>query len=325
MIANIAPEFHRVAPVKLQYPQGTIEFLDEVNWGSAVIRIPWQLYKTYGDTRTMSLYYDNMVKWLAYEAANKAANKGDIPGLGDWSAGDNTTPMQLAVLAGYFTAAHDMAQIAGVLGKESDESKYDALASGLAGEFTTRFRHEDAEGVYYGSDSETANAMALDAGLVPAADRQQVLDRLVASVRKAGDHITSGSVGLGPLFRSLHAGGRDDVIYDMVVNPTSPGYGSLVTSGHTTLSESLDGSGSQNHHFLGQVDAWLVNGLAGINQAAGSVGYRELEIAPAVVGDLTHASGSYRLGKSLTCFAGARPTGLASACPAGRRLPRSGS
>ena len=135
--------------------------------------------------------------------------------------------------------------------------------------------------------------MALDAGLVPAADGQQVLDRLVASVRKAGDNITSGSVGLGPLFRALHAGGRDDVIYDMVVNPTSPGYGYLVAAGHTTLSESLDGSGSQNHHFLGQVDAWLVNGLAGINQSAGSVGYRELEIAPAVVGELTHASGSY--------------------------------
>ncbi|MFJ9711665.1 family 78 glycoside hydrolase catalytic domain [Streptomyces sp. NPDC101234] len=299
LIANIAPEFHRVAPVKLQYPQGTIEFLDEVNWGSAVIRIPWQLYKTYGDTRTMSLYYDNMVKWLDYEAANKAANNGDIPGLGDWSAADNTTPMQLAILAGYYTAAHDMAQIAQVLDKKADQVKYAALASTLAGEFTTRFRHEDAQGVYYGSDSETSNAMALDAGLVPAADRQQVLDRLVASVRTAGNHITSGSVGLGPLFRALHAGGRDDVLYDMVVNPTSPGYGYLVTSGHTTLAESLDGSGSQNHHFLGQVDAWLVNGLAGINQTPESVGYRELEIAPAVVGDLTHASGSYRTPQGL--------------------------
>ncbi|MEU9396800.1 family 78 glycoside hydrolase catalytic domain [Streptomyces sp. NPDC048324] len=294
LIANIAPEFHRVAPVKLQYPQGTIEFLDEVNWGGAVIRIPWQLYKTYGDTRTMALYYDNMVQWLDYEAANKVANNGDIPGLGDWSADDNTTPMQLAILAGYYTAAHDMTQIAEVLGKKADQDKYAALASTLADEFTTRFRHKDAKGVYYGSDSETSNAMALDAGLVPAPDRQQVLDRLVASVRKAGDHITSGSVGLGPLFRALHAGGRDDVIYDMVVNPTSPGYGYLVAGGHTTLSESLDGSGSQNHHFLGQVDAWLVNGLAGINQAADSVGYREMEIAPAVVGDLTHASGSYR-------------------------------
>ncbi|MEV6443048.1 family 78 glycoside hydrolase catalytic domain [Amycolatopsis sp. NPDC051716] len=294
LIANIAPEFHRVAPVKLQYPQGTIEFLDEVNWGGAIIRIPWQLYQTYGDTRTMATYYGNMAAWLDYEAANKAANNGDIPGLGDWSATDNTTPMQLAITAGYHTAASDMANIAQVLGKAADHTKYTALAAQLAAEFTTRFRHVDATGVYYGSDSEASNAMALDAGLVAPADRAAVLDRLVASVRKAGNHITTGSVALGPLFRALQAGNRNDVLYDMVVNPTSPGYGYLVASGHTTLSESLDGGGSQNHHFLGEVDAWFVRGVAGIRQAPGSVGYRSLEIAPAPVGDLTHASGSYQ-------------------------------
>lgn len=294
LIANIAPEFHRVAPVKLQYPQGTIEFLDEVNWGGAIIRIPWQLYRTYGDTRTMATYYGNMVAWLDYEAANKAANNGDIPGLGDWSATDNTTPMQLAIIAGYYTAASDMASIAQVLGKAADHTRYTALAAQLAAEFTTRFRHVDATGVYYGSDSEASNAMALDAGLVAPADHAAVLDRLVASVRKAGNHITTGSVGLGPLFRALQAGNRDDVLYDMVVNPTSPGYGYLLASGHTTLSESLDGGGSQNHHFLGQVDVWFVRGVAGIQQAPGSVGYRALTIAPAPVGDLTHASGSYQ-------------------------------
>ncbi|WP_410668101.1 alpha-L-rhamnosidase C-terminal domain-containing protein [Amycolatopsis sp. cmx-4-68] len=276
------------------YPQGTIEFLDEVNWGGAIIRIPWQLYLTYGDTRTMTTYYDNMVAWLDYEAANKAANNGDIPGLGDWSATDNTTPMQLPITAGYYTAASTMADIAKVLGKADDHAKYTALATQLAAEFTTRFRHVDATGVFYGSDSEASNAMALDAGLVAPADRGAVLDRLVASVRKAGNHVTTGSVALGPLFRALQAGNRDDVLYDMVVNPTSPGYGYLIAGGHTTLSESLDGSGSQNHHFLGEVDAWFVRGVAGIQQTPGSVGYRTLTIAPGVVGDLTHASASYR-------------------------------
>ncbi|MEV8607046.1 family 78 glycoside hydrolase catalytic domain [Amycolatopsis sp. NPDC051373] len=294
LIANIAPEFHRVAPTTQTKPQGTIEFLDEVNWGGAVIRIPWQLYLTYGDTRTMATFYDNMVAWLDYESKNKAANNGDIPGLGDWSATDNTTPMQLAILAGYYTAASNMAGVAKVLAKTADHEKYTALAAQLAAEFTTRFRHVDATGVYYGSDSEASNAMALDAGLVAPADRAAVLDRLVGSVRKAGNHITTGSVALGPLFRALEAGNRDDVIYDMVVNPTSPGYGYLIASGHTTLSESLDGGGSQNHHFLGAVDAWFIHGLAGIQQTDGSVGYRDLTIAPAIVGGLTHAEGSYQ-------------------------------
>ncbi|MER5683174.1 family 78 glycoside hydrolase catalytic domain [Streptomyces sp. NPDC002205] len=293
LIANITPEYHRVLPRKLQYPQGTIEFLDEVNWGGAVIRIPWKLYQTYGDTHTMAASYDAMVKWLDYEAANKAANNGDFPGLGDWSATDNTTPMQLAVLAGYYTSLGDMSKIAEVLGKKADRAKYATLAAQTADEFNARFRHEDADGVYYGSDSEASNAMALDAGVVPAADRAKVVNRLVTSVRRADNHITTGSVALGPLFRALEAGGRDDVIYDMIVNRTSPGYGYLIDSGHTTLSESLDGSGSQNHHFLGQVDAWLISGLAGIRQTPGSVGYTQVDISPAVVGDLSHAQGTY--------------------------------
>jgi hypothetical protein len=293
LIANIAPEYHRVLPIKLDFPQGVIEFLDEVNWGGAIIRVPWQLYKVYGDTRTMELYYDNMVAWLDYEAVNRAENDGEIPGLGDWSAFDNTTPMQLVIYAGYYSAADEMSKIAGVLNNPEDVVKYRALADELAETFNDRFRKTDESGVYYGSDSETSNAMALDAGLVPAADRATVEARLVAAVRRSDNHITTGSVGMGAVFRALQAAGRDDVIYDMVVNRTAPGYGYMLAQGNTTLSENFSGGGSQNHHFLGQVDNWFVSGVAGINQAPGSVGFRDLVIKPAVVGNLTHAIGTY--------------------------------
>lgn len=293
LIANIAPEFHRVNGRLLHYHGQTIEFLDEVNWGGAVIRIPWRLYQVYGDTRTMTRYYGNMVAWLNYEAKNRAENHGDIPGLGDWEAADRATPMQLPILAGYYTAASDMANIAKVLGKAEDEAKYRSLAEGIAKDFNHRFRHVDDKGVYYGSDSETSDAMALDAGLVAPSEQAQVVDHLVAAVRRAGNHITAGSVGLGPLFRALEAAGRNDVLYEMVVNPTSPGYGYLVRTGHTTLSENLNGGSSQNHQFLAEVDAWLINSLAGIRPAPGSIAYQKVEIAPAVLPELSHVSGAY--------------------------------
>jgi len=108
-----------------------------------------------------------------------------------------------------------------------------------------------------------------------------------------GSRIGTGSVAIGPLFRTLHAAGRDDVIYAMVTNPASPGYAFLVNSGTTTLTESLSGTGSQDHHFLGQVAWWLVHGIAGIAQPPDSVGYRRLIIKPALVGDLNHAAGTY--------------------------------
>jgi alpha-L-rhamnosidase len=67
-----------------------------------------------------------------------------------------------------------------------------------------------------------------------------------------------------------------------------------VDQGATTLWENLTGSGgSKDHQFLGDVAAWLVHDLAGIDQAPGSRQYRQLVIRPAIVGDLTHAGGSY--------------------------------
>lgn len=122
---------------------------------------------------------------------------------------------------------------------------------------------------------------------------QAVVDSLVAAVANFGYRIGTGSVAIGPLFRTLHAAGRDDVIYQMVTNPASPGYAYLVNTGHTTLSEDLSGGGSQDHHFLGEVDLWFVHGLVGIEQAPDSIGYKNLLIKPALVGDLASASGTY--------------------------------
>ena len=80
----------------------------------------------------------------------------------------------------------------------------------------------------------------------------------------------------------------------MVTNPIGPSYASIVDQGATTLWENLAGSGgSKDHQFLGDVAAWLVRDLVGIDQAPGSLGYRQLVIRPAIVGGLTHAAGTY--------------------------------
>jgi alpha-L-rhamnosidase len=80
----------------------------------------------------------------------------------------------------------------------------------------------------------------------------------------------------------------------MVTNPTAPSYAALVNLGATTLWENLTGSGgSKDHQFLGEAAAWFIHDVVGIDQAPGSREYRQLLIRPAVVGDLTHAAGSY--------------------------------
>jgi alpha-L-rhamnosidase len=289
LIANIAPEYHVVPPLLF----GT-DFLDEPNWANGVIVIPWELYQVYGDTAAMSENYDAMVKWLGYEASNKAANGGNIPGLGDWSAAQSTTA-QAVIDYGYYRAVATMAKIAQVLGKVGDAATYSALATSLAAEYNAKYLHTDSAGnAWYANNTEASNAVALDAGLVPAQYQQAVVNSLVAAVQAYDDRIGTGSVALGPLFRALHAVGRDDLTYQMVTNPTGPSYTSIVNQGATTLWENLTGSGgSKDHQFLGDVAAWQVHDLAGIDQAPGSLAYRQLLIRPAVVGGLTHAAGSY--------------------------------
>ncbi len=268
-------------------------FLDEPNWGGAVILIPWNLYSVYGDTTAMKVNYESMVKWLDWEATTKAANNGNIRGLGDWSSAQSTTA-QAVIDYGYYRGASTMGKIAALLGKTADAEKYSQLAAGLKAEYNMKYLHVESDGrAWYANNTEASNAVALDADLVPDQYRAAVVDSLVAAVRAFGNRIGTGSVALGPLFRTLHDAGRDDVIYDIVSNPASPGYTFLVNSGRTTLTESLSGTGSQDHHFLGQVASWFVHGLAGIQQAPGSVAYRNLEIKPALVGTLAHAEGTY--------------------------------
>jgi len=46
--------------------------------------------------------------------------------------------------------------------------------------------------------------------------------------------------------------------------------------------------------MFGSVGSWLYKALAGINLAAGSVGFEKIRIAPQMVRDLHHAAGSTR-------------------------------
>ena len=130
--------------------------------------------------------------------------------------------------------------------------------------------------------------------MVPAADKQRVLDHLIASIESKGWHLTVGEIALPSVFRVLSAAGRDDVVYKIATQTGNPSYGYQVVHGATSLTENWDGptsGNSQNHFMLGAIDEWFTAGLAGIRQAADSTGYRKLVIKPAVVGDLTQVEG----------------------------------
>jgi alpha-L-rhamnosidase len=206
-----------------------------------------------------------------------------------------------------------LAKMAALTGHAADAAKYGALAQAIKEAFNTRFynatlKRYAANGGTGGTTGATqvAQALALDAGLVPEADRQAVLDYLVQNIDAfhpsgdTGPHLSGGTIGLAPTVRALTDGGRDDVLWDVLQQDTQPSYGFFLQptvtnpNGFTTIGEQWNRGASRNHMILAQIEEWFHEGLAGIREAKGSTQYRRLVIEPRLVGDLTSVEGSYR-------------------------------
>jgi alpha-L-rhamnosidase len=273
-------------------------FRDDVNWGSAMIMTPWAIYQNYGDTAVLSAYYQNMVNYMNYLVTTHGSG-GLVTygsnGLGDWGETSVTsvyTPIDLVENWGYYRDEVAMANIAKVLGKTADQQKYTANAAATLAAFTAEWYNASTMTVANGTQSSLA--MALDIGAVPASATATVTQKLVAAINAAGGFAV-GEIGLTPLFRVLSAAGDHQLIYNAVTSKNIGGYGYFVAQQLTSLPEYWNiTSGSRNHWMLGGVDNWITGSIAGIQQASTSVDFQNIVIQPAIVGNMTSASGSYQ-------------------------------
>ncbi|MFI6350072.1 family 78 glycoside hydrolase catalytic domain [Streptomyces sp. NPDC050560] len=285
LVPDIAPE----------YTVFSGGFRDDPNWGSAMILMPWQMYRHYGDTRTLEAHYAGMRGYLRH--LDSRAVDGLVvydEGLGDWAellSGDARTDVELVANFGYFRATEGMANIAAVLGRDADAREFGAAADAVRDAF--RARWYDPEGRTVATGTQASLALALDIGAVPREDEDAVFEALVAAVTANDTHLDVGEIALPSALRVLAAHGRNDLVHTLVTQPTAPGYGYFVAQGATSLPEFWDMANSLNHFMLSAVDEWFSSQLAGIQQADGSAGFRELVVRPAVVGGVTHAAATY--------------------------------
>jgi alpha-L-rhamnosidase len=277
-------------------------YRDDVNWGGAFILTPYELWKTYGDTRTMREYYGPMQAYLGYVQAQLSGGLL-VSGLGDWIAGDTTTPKTATGTYGLYMIAERMAEMADALGMSADAESYRTLTAQLASAFNAAFFNPTTQtyttaGPAGATGSQALDALPLAMGIVPEDARRSVLDDLVARIdayhpNGGGPHISGGEVSLQPIYEVLMDSGRGDVLWDTLQQTSAPSYAYFVSQGRTTIPESWDLAGSQNHMILLQIDEWFNAGLAGIRQAPGSTGYDRIVIKPQAVGSLAHVAGSY--------------------------------
>ncbi len=266
-------------------------------WADAGIVIPWTQWLYYGDRRLIQRYYPAMRKYVdLLVSANpdllwlKRRNND----FGDWVAAGENTNKDLIASAYLAWDLRVISESAAVLGQTADAARYGELAKRSAAAYNQRFL--DADGRYRG-DTQTAYAMSLGMGLVPADRRAQVSARLLESVRRRGNHLATGFIGTRFLLPALSDSGEDVLAYRLLLNRTFPSWGYMIDKGATTIWElwNSDTQGpamnSRNHFAFGTVAEWMQRYLLGVDLAEGSSGYRRISIRPRVAPGIPGAKG----------------------------------
>lgn len=296
LVPSIAPEYVEF----LDADGGNSAFRDSPEWGSAIVLAPWAAHRFTGDRRLLETGYPAMCRYEAYLASRARGHLLDY-GLGDWfdwgpkpPGESQLTGKRLTASATYFRLLAALSDIARILGRPADARRYARRAVAVRRAFN-RALFDPATG-RYGSGSQTANAMPLALGLVPAGRRAAVLENLVAGIRAHHNHVTAGDIGYLYVILALMRGGRADVLLDILSQTTAPSYGYQLARGATALTETWNANpdNSQNHFMLGQAEAWLYGGLAGLRIDMRRPATERIRIAPQPVRGVRTASVRYR-------------------------------
>lgn len=263
-------------------------------WDAALFIIPNNLYKYYGDTRAIEKMWDTCVRYLQYLETREKDGKLTY-GIGDWVFYKAKTDTHFTSTAFYWLDNVLMAKFADLTGH--DGTKYRAKADNLKELINNEWF--DAEKKMYANGTQAAQSVGLALGLVPEEHAQAVADNLVRMIRDNGHQLDFGMLGSKFVPAMLVKYGYADDAYKMIIRPEAPSWANWIHRGLTTLPETwvLDKDfkdASLNHAFLGDISAWMMNSLAGINPHPKKPGFAGIIIRPQFINGISWAKGEYR-------------------------------
>jgi alpha-L-rhamnosidase len=272
------------------------------DWGSTFIQIPYYMYLYFGDISVAEKHYGGMTVFMDY--LQKIAKDYIIyEGWGDLfepgSVRSKRTPSELTSTAFFYYDAMLMREMAKVLGKMKDVEKYSQLMATIKSTFIKKFYDPEKKTF----NSQTADAVALNFGLVPAADEASVAKSLKDDVlNKFQGHHSTGHMGTRYIYGELSRFGYGDLAQQMLNQTTYPSFGELFQRGATTIweywgekiiDETSNGTRSRSHPFQGGFDVWFYNGIAGINPDPENPGFKHIILKPQIIGNLKYAKAEF--------------------------------
>ena len=259
-------------------------------WGSAIVILPYEMWKHYGDDKDLARFYPQMLHYFEYletHSENMLVNS-DTPG--EWCLGEWCTPGPVKLPAPfvnnyfYVKAMEKTIEIARHIGKDEDIPMLEKRIAERKNAIIVAY-YNPWDGNFIGAE-QGANAFALDIGLGD--DRTKAC--FIEHYERLG-HYDTGIFGTDIVTRLLFEYGRADLAFRLLTADEPHGFGKWRKDGATTLWEYWFNSRSHSHPMFGAVSTYLYEYILGIKQDKDSVGFDRITVSPSYVDDLDYASG----------------------------------
>ena len=262
-------------------------------WSSAIIIVPYEYYKAYGDDTYIKLLYPQMKHYLEFLKEHSDSYLVTSFKEGNWCLGDWAGPKKWMLPAPFvntyfhIVSLTKMIEIAKVIGAEADipefEERIKKCKESINKFYFNSFKSDDC----YCANVQGANAFALDIGL-----GTDITKKKLISYYTEKPYYDTGIFGTEIVTRILFELGESNLAYKLLTASNPFGYGKWYADGETTLHEYfITPSRSHSHPMFGAVVALLYEYIVGIRQKRDSSGYKKITISPVIIDSLDEVSG----------------------------------
>ncbi|KAA1259124.1 Bacterial alpha-L-rhamnosidase [Rubripirellula obstinata] len=259
-------------------------------WADAGVICPWTLWQVYGDTEVIDTCWEPMTKFMQWREQTSIDDLGISHGnpWGDWLAQGAETPLDYVDTVYLAISAKMMSEMAAATGRDQEAAKYQDQFDRTKAAFAEKYLRPDGS---VNINTQTAQALALQADLIPEELRDATGQHLAKMLAENGNHMATGFLGTRPLLPVLSASGQHDLATFLLQSREFPSWGYEIRNGATTIWERWDSytkedafgrhnaaMNSFSHYAFGAVCEWMFRTLAGI-QSDGP-GYKKIIIRP---------------------------------------------
>lgn len=303
-------------------------------WDMVAVSLPYRIFKYEGDKTIITENAEMIDRYLHYAKTRLDERGLAAYGLGDWCDPGETKvpkkPYQSPLEVTDSIQLLEMATKAAELFRIAELHDKAAYAETFAKEMRSAIRtHFVDETLTVKGDCQCSQVFALRIGVFEESEIPTARKRLLEIIHRDGDISFCGMIGMRHLFHELSEAGESDLAYKLIVNKECRScYGYWVGSGFTTMQETFREkdaahTASQNHHFFGDISAWMIRRLAGLDPTY--YGHNDpnefYSIRPQFVSALTFARATYEGHTGQACVDWHRDHTDASAITLEVRIP----